>query len=100
MDHPVTTSLPDDDFNARADELILSSAPDAELRELLAELDETSALLRAELDKRRTTGGLTPEQHAEIERIPEYLELTRARWSSAVTLWREFRDELRKEGRR
>ena len=57
-------------------------------------------LLRAELDKRRTTGGLTPEQHAEIERIPEYLELTRARWSSAVTLWREFRDELRKEGRR
>ena len=56
--------------------------------------------IRAELDKRRTTGGLTPEQHAEIERIPEYLELTRARWSSAVTLWREFRDELRKEGRR
>ena len=64
------------------------------------QLVDLALMLRAELDKRRTTGGLTPEQHAEIERIPEYLELTRARWSSAVTFWREFRDELRKEGRR
>lgn len=83
----------------RAQKLIDADAPNAELQELITELEETTAVLRTELQLRTKTDHerLTPEQLAELNRIPEYLEMTRPRWRDVLSFFREFRDEANKK---
>ena len=59
----------------RAQKLIDADAPNNELQQLIDELEETTSVLRAELEMRRKTDHerLTPEQLEELNRIPEYL---------------------------
>lgn len=110
------------DVSAAADDLIRNEAPDRHLRALLIELEETAAELRAELDARHGAeqvlreesagapteqpadasaaprGGderLTPEQLAELDRVPEYLATNRGSWTNLFKLLREFRTEMR-----
>lgn len=110
------------DVSAAADDLIRNEAPDRHLRALLIELEETAAELRAELDARHGAeqvlreesdeapqeqpadasaaphGGderLTPEQLAELDRVPEYLATNRGSWTNLFKLLREFRTQMR-----
>ncbi|MCG7253375.1 hypothetical protein MHK13_01280 [Corynebacterium hadale] len=83
----------------RAQKLIDADAPNNELQQLIDELEETTSVLRTELEMRRKTDHerLTPEQLEELNRIPEYLEMTRPRWRDVLTFFREFRDEANKK---
>lgn len=83
----------------RAQKLIDADAPNAELQELINELEETTRVLRTELEVREKTDHerLTPEQLEELNRIPQYLELTRPRWRDVLNLFRELRDEASKK---
>ncbi|PAT08188.1 hypothetical protein [Corynebacterium hadale] len=83
----------------RAQELIDADAPNNELQQLIDELEETTSVLRTELEMRRKTDHerLTPEQLEELNRIPEYLEMTRPRWRDVLTFFREFRNEATKK---
>ena len=83
----------------RAQKLIDADAPNAELQELINELEETTHILRNELEVREKTDHerLTPEQLEELNRIPQYLELTRPRWRDVLNLFRELRDEASKK---
>lgn len=83
----------------RAQKLIDADAPNNELQQLIDELEETTAVLRAELEMRRKTDHetLTEEQLEELNRIPEYLAMTRPRWRDVLTFFREFRDEANKK---
>ncbi|MEX3504364.1 hypothetical protein [Corynebacterium sp. LK2510] len=86
------------DLSTFAQELVLSEAPDRELEALLYEVEETAELLRGELAARgrNRARGLTPDQHAEIDRLPEYLNMTNARWTTLLDFFRTFTSELRK----
>ena len=83
----------------RAQKLIDADAPNNELQQLIDELEETTSVLRAELEMRRKTDHerLTPEQLEELNRIPEYLEMPRPRWRDVLTFFREFRNEATKK---
>ncbi|OFP35550.1 hypothetical protein [Corynebacterium sp. HMSC071B10] len=83
----------------RAQKLIDADAPNAELQELINELEETSRVLRNELEEREKADHerLTPEQLEELNHIPQYLELTRPRWRDVLSLFRELRDEASKK---
>ena len=83
----------------RAQKLIDTDAPNAELQELIDELEETSRVLRNELEVREKADHerLTPEQLEELNRIPQYLEMTRPRWRDVLSFFRELRDEASKK---
>ena len=76
----------------RAQKLIDADAPNNELQQLIDELEETTAVLRTELKLRTQTDHetLTEEQLAELNRIPEYLAMTRPRWRDVLSFFREF----------
>lgn len=83
----------------RAQKLIDTDAPNAELQELIDELEETSRVLRNELEVREKADHerLSPEQLEELNRIPQYLEMTRPRWRDVLSFFRELRDEASKK---
>lgn len=102
------------DLAPLAQDLIKREAPDAELHALLAELEETAAELRNELEARqgnrthlegeeaeaakhhrKINPNVTPEQEEELKNFPEYWANSKGSWSNLFKLLRELRSEMR-----
>ena len=111
-ENPTNGETPD--LAPLAQDLIKREAPDAELHALLAELEETAAELRNELEARRgnrthlegeeaeatkahrkVNPNVTPEQEEELKHFPEYWANSKGSWSNLFKLLRELRTEMR-----
>lgn len=111
-ENPTNGETPD--LAPLAQDLIKREAPDAELHALLAELEETAAELRNELEARqgnrthlereeaetakahrKVNPNVTPEQEEELKHFPEYWANSKGSWSNLFKLLRELRTEMR-----